>query len=74
MLHIYFDRSFQDGGEKEETWEVGNDLPNIATHRIVEIQVNGPEKEYVDKFMGGGIDKETASYYGDLARTIYVNL
>lgn len=74
MLYVVYDRDFRSGSEREEEWHVGEPVPDIAPHRVVEIQVDGDEKTHVDKIMGGGIDKEPARYYGDFARTVWLNL
>lgn len=74
MLYIVFDRDFRNDTEKEQEWHVGEPVPDIAPHRIVEIAADGDEKAHIDNIMGGAINRETAVYYGDFARTVFLNL
>ncbi len=75
MLYIIYDRDFRTNNDKEAEWHVGEDLPNIKPHRIVELQADGDERAHIEKIMGGGVTGgECAYYYGDFARTIFLNL
>lgn len=73
-LYITYDRSFKRDTEKEAIWHVGEELPNIAANRVIELQVDGDEKEHIENLMGQLVDKPVARYYGDIARTIWINL
>jgi len=58
----------------ESVWHVGEKLPTIPVHTIMELQADGDEGEHIKKIMGGGINRLVQHYYGDLARTIFLNL
>lgn len=68
-MYIVYDR-----GEKEREWHLGERLPDIEPHRITEIEVDGDEAKYIEHLMGAIINKPVVRYYGDLARTVYINL
>ncbi len=75
MLYIIYDRDFRTNHDKEAEWEIGKELPNIKPHRIVELQADGEERAHIEEIMGGGIQGgDVAVYYGDFARTIFLNL
>lgn len=58
----------------ESNWHVGEKVPRIQPHKITQIQADGDEAEYINEVMGSGINRAVQYYYGDLARTIYLNL
>lgn len=74
MLFIVYDRNFRMDDEREKKWKMGDPVPDIAPHRIIEIHADGAEKEHVERILGGTITRRQASFYGDMARTVYLNL
>lgn len=74
MLYIVFDRNFKERTEREQTWYVGTPVPNIEPHRIIELQADGDEKEYIESKVGPTIKGDVAHFYGDIARNIFINL
>ena len=77
MLCITY-RQYNTGRQHHENltsmWQVGEDVPYLPTHQVNEIQADGDEAKYIEELMGACINRETQFYYGDLARTIYLNL
>ena len=60
---------------KETAWHVGEKVPvQMLPHQITQIQVDGDEAAHIEDIMGGAINRPVQRYYGDLARTIYLNL
>ena len=74
MLTIVYDRNFREDREKHFDWHVGQPVREIAPHRIIELWADGQEKKYLDNFIGTGDDARQSVFYGDLARTAYLNL
>jgi len=74
VLEIIYDRNFRENTERAKEWHVGQRVPDIAPHRIIEIHADGEEKKYVEKILGGTITRKQASFYGDVARTVYLNI
>ncbi len=76
MLYIVYNRRQRERGFTEEaTWHVGEKVPKIRVADIVQIQADGDEANHIRvKAPGLCIDSHFQRYYGDLARTIYLNL
>lgn len=75
MLTIIYDRNFREETQKERNWQVGEEVPNIKPHRIVELCMDGDELEHIEDLMGElGDGLDTAFFYGDIARSVYLNL
>jgi hypothetical protein len=63
-------------------WHVGEKVPDVPVERIVELQADGDELEYIENiFSTHGkcsipipYAKRVVRWYGDIARTIYLNL
>ena len=72
------------------TWHIGQTLPPIKIDSVVSLQADGDELEHiVDQYQCGGqrantatycysipmpMDKPVVTWYGDIAKTIIVNL
>lgn len=74
MLYIKFFPYEMTTEERTYHWQVGQDLPNISVHQVFGIQADDEEADFIEEMMGGGINRVTPRYYGDLARTIFLNL
>lgn len=58
-------------------WNVGRPVPSVRVGEVVEIQADGDELSHIDSTFSGTLPvpkKSVAHWYGDLARTIYLNL
>jgi len=75
-LTIIYDRNFRTDDEKEVEWSVGQEPPNIAPHRVIEIWADGEERAHVEGIMGETGSKKLADvgFYGDIARMVFINL
>lgn len=73
MLTIVYDRNFREHRDKQRDWHIGDLVPEIEPHRIIELWVDGAEKEHVEE-LTGSFNARQAVYYGDIARTIYLTL
>lgn len=75
MLYIAYDRNFRENTQQTFEWEVGKEVLDIEPHRVIQIDADGDEKKYLDELMGGSLTtKDTVCFYGDMARTVYLNL
>lgn len=64
-------------GEGEFSWHVGSPIPNVPVEKVTEVQADGDELEYLRSLFGTSIampNTGVANWYGDWARTIYLNL
>ena len=57
-----------------EEWQVGDPAPNIAAFKVQEIAASEAEAAHIEEMMGGGINRPVQRFFGDVARTIYLNL
>jgi len=73
-LFVVYDRNFRNNTERELEWKVGDNLPDIAPHRIIEITADGEEKTHIETIMGMETNRDSICFYGDVARTVWVNL
>lgn len=73
-MTIIYDRNFRREEERNYEWNVGELLPNIAPHRIIELHLGGKEKEVLEEIMGQMSTNDHIRLYGDLARTAWINL
>ena len=73
MLTIMY-RHHEQGRHSEYTWHIGEELPNIQAHTVFGIEADGDEADHIEEMLDGGINRQVARYYGDFARTIYLNL
>ena len=73
MYEIIYDRNFREDKERYKEWSQGQEVPDIAPHRIIELHVSGPEIKHLEKQFGP-IARNQLSFYGDMARTVFVNL
>jgi hypothetical protein len=67
-------------------WRVGEKVPDVPVERIVELQADGDELEYIENIFSlpcgsYGVcsipiahTNRISRWYGDIARTIYLNL
>lgn len=75
MLTVIFDRNFKDGVEKNFRWKVGDPLPEMAPHRIIEMHATKEEAKHIDLIMSDMSNRRNEVHiYGDLARTVWINL
>ena len=62
---------------RDYSWHVGEPMPSPDVDQVVEIQADGHEKKVIREMFGESIPMTTESvvnWYGDIARTIYLNL
>ena len=73
-LEIIYDRNFRRGTEKETTWHINELLPDLDPHRVIELHATGDEKTTIENIMGGWGNNRPIRLYGDIARTVWINL
>lgn len=64
----------EDNKTQEIIWKVGSKLPTMPVSDVEEIHADGKELAHIVEIGFGGIERKTVKWYGDLARTIYLNL
>ena len=75
MFTIFYDRNYRNGSENEASWKLGERIPDIAPHRIVELHADGEAKVHLEATMGTIYpNRDWCAFYGDLGRTVYINL
>lgn len=64
--------------EKVKEWSHDEDPPDIMPHRVIELWAEGKERQFLESIMSGGnmqeMPTEEIGYYGDMARTMFINL
>lgn len=73
MLTIQY-QGRNDNKHFELQWCVGRTVPYVDPQLITQILATGEEKDYIDELMGMAFDRPTVRFYGDIARTVYLNL
>lgn len=61
----------------EWQWHVGARVPEVSPNLVAEIQADGDELNHIQRLFGASLPTpktDVASWRGDLAQTIYVNL
>ena len=74
ITYRQYNTSRQQHENKTVEWHVGEEVLCIPTHQVNEIQADGDEAKYIEELMGACVNRRVQFYYGDLARTIYLNL
>ena len=70
VIYRYDDR----GDDLEQLWFVGDEIPNVRARYVVGLWATGEEADHIEDMMDGGFNRVEPCYYGDLARSIYMNL
>ena len=73
MFEIVYDRNFREDNERAKKWKLGDEVPDIAPHRVIELHADGVELKHLETTLGA-ITRKQMSFYGDHARTVFVNL
>ena len=71
MLYIMYRDNYK---THTEEWKVGDEVPEIEAFKVQEIEADGNEARHIEEMMGATINRPNPRYFGDLARTIYLNL
>jgi hypothetical protein len=72
-FEIIYDRNFREDKERRKKWSLGDEVPDIAPHRIIELHADGTELKHLETTLGP-VARKQMSFYGDHARTVFVNL
>ena len=70
MYEIVYDRNFREDKERYKEWSQGQEVPDIAPHRIIELNVEGAEATHLEQLLG----IKQRNFYGDVARSVFLNL
>jgi len=73
MLTIIY-RYNDNDHNRRATWFVGDEDLDIPARYVVGLEATEDEADHIDEMFGGGLNREVPRYYGDFARTIYLNL